>query len=44
MVKEWQEKKRLMKEWEKLEKEERERQEAEYKEELGKNIGMMLNH
>ncbi|XP_060589388.1 LOW QUALITY PROTEIN: dnaJ homolog subfamily C member 1-like [Ruditapes philippinarum] len=34
MVKEWQEKKRLMKEWEKLEKEERERQEAEYKEEL----------
>ncbi|XP_053374610.1 dnaJ homolog subfamily C member 1-like [Mercenaria mercenaria] len=34
MVKEWKEKKRLMKEWAKLEKEERERQEALYREEL----------
>ena len=37
-VKEWREKKQLIKEWEKLEKEERERQETQYKEELGIEI------
>lgn len=38
MIKEWNERRRLVKEWQKLEKEERERQEALYKEELGKIV------